>query len=587
MAFIGSLITTVKANTDPFKKNLRKAGRATKELRSDLVSLGKSSFKLGLAVAGTASLIGLAAIKLASDFAEADQKFGVVFQSVSEKSANMRDELVRNFGLSKTAATELLSSTGDLLTGFGFTDDAALALSNRVQELSVDLASFNNLQGGAARASEIITKALLGERDSLISLGVKISEADLQQRLLLKGQKELTGTALRAAKAQATYELIIEQTGKAQGDFARSSDSMANLIKTSTARLDDLTTSMGQKLLPIATVAVQKFLALEESTLSWVTANEELIDTKVDEFLEDVLLVMGKTVDMLSLVRAGWNGLSIGVKSAGAALAGLAGQEEIQNELRASAIEDLEEMEKAYSNFENEVAENKSIEVFKKLSNSIKEARKEVDDLTESGIESGEENKTLKEELELRGKAIELEKKQAEEHKKVIAEAQRIFDEVRTPLESVEAEITRILELMTKGLDEGLQEGLQRKLDELRKEREKLKAELDDTITVSTGEGLSEVAEEIGKQVEEMKTPLEEMLKQAEEILAGVESAPDAVSRFGSTKQLDLKNVDIAGLDRSGDIGKKTLDENKKTNVLLQDLIQITGNNTAVGIVAL
>ena len=62
----------------------------------------------------------------------------------------------------------------------------------------------------------ILTKAYLGERDALTSLGIKISEADVQARLAANGQDELTGAALEQAKAVATQQLIFEKSTDAQ-----------------------------------------------------------------------------------------------------------------------------------------------------------------------------------------------------------------------------------------------------------------------------------------------------------------------------------------------------------------------------------
>ena len=85
----------------------------------------------------------------------------------------------KSFGLSSQAAMGLLADTGDLLVGFGFTEKEALNLSKQVNELAVDLASFTNFSGGADGASQALTKALLGEREAIKSLGIAITEADL------------------------------------------------------------------------------------------------------------------------------------------------------------------------------------------------------------------------------------------------------------------------------------------------------------------------------------------------------------------------------------------------------------------------
>lgn len=214
----------------------------------------------GLAITAGAINYGAGAIQAAIDAEKIENKFRVVFGSVEKRSQKMAADLAKNYGLAKSEAKELLAGTGDLLTGFGFTDKEALKLSGNVQRLSVDLASFNNLQGGSKQASEILTKALLGERDALTTLGVKISEVDIQNKLAADGKDELTGNALLAAKAEATYALVLSQTKKAQGDFARSADSVANKQRVLQARMADVRVEVGRKLLPIYNTFLEALL---------------------------------------------------------------------------------------------------------------------------------------------------------------------------------------------------------------------------------------------------------------------------------------------------------------------------------------
>ncbi len=216
------------------------------------------------AVLGGALVLGAfkKVIAAGSELQETAQKFGVVFKAVGKEAEIVSANLARDFGLSEKAAKGLLAATGDLLTGFGFTDKAALDLSNQVQELSVDLASFSNLEGGAERASEILTKALLGERDALVSLGIKIGETDLKQRALADGLELVSGKLSKQDTALLTLKIATEQSAKAVGDFARSQDSFANQSRILDAAIEDLSSSLGAVLLPAATKIVRVFIKL-------------------------------------------------------------------------------------------------------------------------------------------------------------------------------------------------------------------------------------------------------------------------------------------------------------------------------------
>jgi hypothetical protein len=205
--------------------------------------------------------------KLAIDFEEENAKFLTVFRSVQKEAIGMRDTLVNSYGQSTLAATKLLASTGDILTGFGLTDKEALNLSGDVQKLAVDLASFTNAQGGAEAVSQALTKALIGERESLKTYGIAILDADVNQRLFEKGQSKLTGEALRQAKATATLEIAYEQAGKAVGDFDRTQNSTANTLRKIKAISDDVQLAIGQEFLKAIRPTITelgKFIQSEE-----------------------------------------------------------------------------------------------------------------------------------------------------------------------------------------------------------------------------------------------------------------------------------------------------------------------------------
>ena len=198
-------------------------------------------------------------------------------RSIKDQANSMADNLAKNFGLSKKEAIELAGATGDLLTGFGVAQETALGMSQSVQELAADLASFTNAQGGTKAVSEALTKALLGERESLKTYGIAILDADVKARIAAKGLSKLTGEAMRQAKAQVTLELATEQSKNAVGDFARTQGSFANQTKIIRARLDDLSVQIGQIILPFARKIVAVFSDWVESFMELSPETKKMI----------------------------------------------------------------------------------------------------------------------------------------------------------------------------------------------------------------------------------------------------------------------------------------------------------------------
>lgn len=304
-AQVSSAVQGLKSVSSEIQKingiNLRRAS-------ASITSFGRSVEATGR---GLSSFIGTAAVggffaKIISDASEAEEtvnKFNVVFAQSADAAGAAARNLADNFGLSTQAAQGLLGDTGDLLTGFGFASDAALELSNGVQELAVDLASFTNFSGGAEGASAALTKALLGERESVKALGISIQEADVQAKVLELTQQGLTFETERQAKAYATLQIAIGQSQNAIGDFARSQSSFANQSRILQAQLSNLSVSLGNLLLPAATRLTTALVAVVDTlnNLNPAFQGIALGAAAFVGFIGPALVILGKLIQVLGV----------------------------------------------------------------------------------------------------------------------------------------------------------------------------------------------------------------------------------------------------------------------------------------------
>lgn len=194
-------------------------------------------------------------IQVSIDAQETFSKYDAVFEGMGSEAEKAAERFSEAFDLAGVTAKDMLSNTGNLLQGFGATRSESLAMSESVNTLAADLASFTNYSGGAKGASEALTKALLGERESAKSLGIAILESDVQAQLASKGQDKLTGEALKLAKAQATLEIITRQAKNSIGDYARTQDSTSNTIKRAGEATKELQVQTGTFLNPTVETA--------------------------------------------------------------------------------------------------------------------------------------------------------------------------------------------------------------------------------------------------------------------------------------------------------------------------------------------
>lgn len=130
-------------------------------------------------------------------------------------------------GLSKNEAVNLAAGMQDLLVPMGFARDEAAKMSTNTLNLAGALAEWSGGTKDAKEVSDILTKAVLGERDGLKALGISISEAEVKQRLAVNGTDKLTDAALAQATAIATQQLIMEKSTDAQTAFANGAGSAA------------------------------------------------------------------------------------------------------------------------------------------------------------------------------------------------------------------------------------------------------------------------------------------------------------------------------------------------------------------------
>lgn len=235
------------------------AGREASSSFKSRVSSGLKGFNPlgGLAIGAAGVALFATAISGASDLAESTSKANVVFGEASESVLKFGKDASSSIGQSEAQALSATGTFGNLLRSVGLTEEASAKLSTSMVSLGSDLASFNNTS--IDDALEALRSGLVGETEPLKRFGVNMNEAVLKAKALELGLSDGKSVLDSNAKAQAAYAVIMEQTTLAQGDFARTAGGLANQQKTLAAQWSEMTTSLGQELLP-ATTAFVSFL---------------------------------------------------------------------------------------------------------------------------------------------------------------------------------------------------------------------------------------------------------------------------------------------------------------------------------------
>lgn len=254
-----------------FSQDMQRAGQASSRLGQDAQRaaqeterssgrIGRSLGGLGKAAAG--AFAGLAigsyltdSIDAASDLNETLNKSSTIFGAQAKAMEQWASGAAQNLGLSKAAALDSAAAFGDMFSQLGFAGDQAAKMSQSTVQLAADLGSFNNL--GTDEVLDKISGAMRGEYDSLQALIPNINAARVEKEALTATGKRSAAQLTAQEKATATLAIITKDSARAQGDFAKTSDGLANSQKILQARMEDQKATIGQALLPIMQTFVQ------------------------------------------------------------------------------------------------------------------------------------------------------------------------------------------------------------------------------------------------------------------------------------------------------------------------------------------
>lgn len=243
---LARLVVRLEADVSDLKRELGRTEDRMDRVRRSGLSVQKAM----AAMAGAAGFAYAAkkAFELGASVEETASKFRTVFGASSDEVQQFIDDFASMAGLSQQQAQEITATTGAIVQGMGYAQNASADFAQAIVRLAGDLSSFNNIP--IAETSRAIQAALTGEREQLKRLGIVVREADVQQRALAMSGKEAAAALTQQEKAAATLELISERAGVAIGDLARTQDSAANRARRLTAELKSAAEAVSAALLP-------------------------------------------------------------------------------------------------------------------------------------------------------------------------------------------------------------------------------------------------------------------------------------------------------------------------------------------------
>jgi hypothetical protein len=252
MADVRTMKLSLLADVQKFLAGMDKADKGTKSFSSQIGKYSKAmakSFALAGAAAGAMAIkIGLDGVQAASDLNEEVSKAEVIFGDVADEIKAFSKTADRALGLTQKEALSAASTFATFGKAAGLSGKELSTFSRGATTLASDLASFYNTN--ADEAITAIGAALRGESEPIRKYGVLLNDATLKAKAMEMGLYDGKGALDLQAKSLAAYQVILDQTKDAQGDFSRTSEGLAAQQKILRAQMENLKTSIGQSLLP-------------------------------------------------------------------------------------------------------------------------------------------------------------------------------------------------------------------------------------------------------------------------------------------------------------------------------------------------
>ena len=245
------MAVNIVLRTDFDAKGLIEAERGLDKFKS-IADKAFRGVAIGTGIAAAAfGKLAMDSIKAASNLEESTNAVNVAFGKSAEAVLAIGANSAQALGLARNEFNEAavrFSAFAERIVGDG--NDASTFIQEITQRAS-DFASVFNIE--VAEALRVFQSGLAGEAEPLKRFGINLLQSEVQAYALANGIIEVGEQMTETEKVQARYGLLLESTAKTAGDFANTSDGLANSQRILKARFTDLQAEIGQALLPAFT----------------------------------------------------------------------------------------------------------------------------------------------------------------------------------------------------------------------------------------------------------------------------------------------------------------------------------------------
>lgn len=260
---IGKNIKASSASIGSFFSRIKNGFSSQRKLSSGFGGIASKLTKLVIGVnAAKGAFNGLkSAMDYSSNLTEVQNVVDVGFGKYKSKIEDLAKTSIQDYGMSELTAKQIAGRFQAMGTAVGFSQKKMSGMSVELTKLSADMASFYNED--QEKVAKSMQSVFTGTTQPLRKYGIDLTQATIQEWAHKQGIDANIKSMSQAEKTMLRYQYVISQTGAAQGDFARTSNTWANQTRMLKQNFQQLGSTIGQ----IAINAFKPFVKAMNSTL--------------------------------------------------------------------------------------------------------------------------------------------------------------------------------------------------------------------------------------------------------------------------------------------------------------------------------
>lgn len=240
------------------------SSKALKQLNNDVGTLTKSMGDFGATLKNAfnqTAIIGFAKTmknifsfmlrntEAQGEYVESLNLLRVSFGDTANEAEKFIGQMNSVLGLDQTQISRSLGIYRQMASSMNIASDAADTLATNLTKMQEDIASYYNMSFKAAGTK--LQSAMAGQSRAVRALGVDVTQAGLQQELLNRGINASVDELSQASKSVLIYLAMESQLSNAQGDAAKTMNSLANQTKLFKDQVGILGRQLGAFFIPI------------------------------------------------------------------------------------------------------------------------------------------------------------------------------------------------------------------------------------------------------------------------------------------------------------------------------------------------